>query len=401
MLASHRTSEDAPRLFRPEEGFVHNRRMACPGCGSAIDDASARFCPSCGRSLAREAPRLGRGSTLTLDDWGRVTLAEPLGQGGMGVVHRGWLEYASAGRLAGTPPHPVAVKVLRSELRGSERARQLFQREAVALGRLAHPNVVRFVGLAEQEGQVAIVMEFVQGSPLSYVVHAASKARARPELPCVPLETAWHYFSQLLGGLAAVHELRILHRDVKAGNVLIRADDVAKLTDFGIARLPEGSGRATGGMIAGTGAYMSPEQVRGDELDARADLYSAAIVFYEMLAGSTPFDTPERDEMKLRAAQLDEPPPALGSRLVGLPAALDAVMAHALAKDRRHRYAGAVELGEAVREALGYTATKAWAAQREFAALARTISEPMPAVDPELMAQAERLRTAMMTPPGG
>ena len=82
-------------------------------------------------------------------------LAEPLGQGGMGVVHRAWLEYSVAGRLAGTPGHPVAVKVLRLELRSSERARQLFQREAKALERLAHPNIVRFVAITEGEGQLA------------------------------------------------------------------------------------------------------------------------------------------------------------------------------------------------------------------------------------------------------
>jgi serine/threonine-protein kinase len=119
-----------------------------------------------------------------------------------------------------------------------------------------------------------------------------------------------------------------------------------------------------------------------------------------MLAATTPFDTPERDELMLRTAQLDEAPPALGARLSGIPAALDQVMAHALAKDRRHRFASAVELGEAVREALGFAPQRAWVAQREFADLARTISEPVPAADPELIAQVEWLRTAMMTPLG-
>jgi serine/threonine-protein kinase len=372
--------------------------VLCRGCGVTIED-SARFCTSCGLAVTAPA-RLGRGSRLRLDDWGEVLLAEPLGQGGMGVVHRGWLEYASAGRLAGTPGHPVAVKVLRLELRSSERARQLFQREAKALERLAHPNIVRFVGLSEGEGQLAIVMEYVQGSPLSHVIHGADKARTNSEAPCLSLEHAWHYFSQLLGALAAVHALGILHRDVKAANVLIRPDGVTKLTDFGIARLPESGPGGTGGMIAGTGAYMSPEQVRGDPLDPRADLYSAAILLYEMLVGRTPFDAPERDELMLRTAQLDEAPPPLGALLAGVPRELDQVMAHALAKDRQHRYRSAVELGEAVRTALGFEPGQGWAAQREFANIARTISEPIPAADPELIAQAERLRTAMMTPLG-
>jgi serine/threonine-protein kinase len=337
---------------------------------------------------------------LRLDDWGEVLLAEPLGQGGMGVVHKAWLEYSAAGRLAGTPGHPVAVKVLRLELRSSDRARQLFQREARALERLAHPNIVQFVALSEGEGQLAIVMEYVQGSPLSHVIHAADKARTQSNVPCFSLEAAWHYFSQLLGGLAAVHALGILHRDVKAANVLVRPDGVTKLTDFGIARLPESGPGATGGMIAGTGAYMSPEQVRGDPLDPRTDLYSAAIVLYEMLTARTPFDTPERDELMLRTAQLDEAPPPLGDLLTGVPRELDQVMAHALAKDRQHRYGSAIELGEAVRAALGFAPSQVWAAQRAFANIARTVSEQIQAADADLIAQAERLRTAMMAPFG-
>lgn len=382
---------------RPEP--VYALHVRCRGCGSTILEANARFCPACGLQIARDNARLGRGSKLLLEDWGEVLLSEPLGRGGMGVVHKGWLEYASTGRLAGTPGHPVAVKVLLSELRTSERARTLFQREAVALSRLAHPNVVQFVCITEQEGQLAIVMEYVQGAPLSHVIHAQDKAREFPTVPCVPVETAWYYFSQLLGALAAVHALGILHRDVKSANVLIRPDGVTKLTDFGIARLPESAGKAaTGGMIAGTGAYMAPEQVRGDELDSRADLYSAAIVFYEMLTGWTPFDSADRDELMLRTAQLDEPPPPLTTRLAGLPSELDVVMARALAKDRVHRYGSALEFGEALRQALRQAPSPSWAAQQDFAALARTISQAMPAFAVDLQAEAQRLRTAMMTP---
>jgi serine/threonine-protein kinase len=167
------------------------------------------------------------------------------------------------------------------------------------------------------------------------------------------VELAWRYFSQLLGALAAVHALGILHRDVKPANVLIRPDGVVKLTDFGIARLPESGGRNTGGMIPGTGAYMAPEQVRGDALDGRADLYAAAIVFYEMLSGITPFDTPDRDEMAVRTAQIEDAPPPLSTVVPGMPPQIDVVMARALAKDSRHRYPTAVELGDALCEAIG------------------------------------------------
>ncbi|MGC4089677.1 MAG: protein kinase [Polyangiaceae bacterium] len=375
--------------------------MRCRGCGSTIEDeARTRFCPACGLEVVERSGRLGNGSRLALEDWGEVLLSDPLGRGGMGVVHRGWLEYNTTGRLAGTPAHPVAVKVLLSELRGSERARTMFQREAVALGRLAHPNVVQFVCIAEQQGQLAIVMEFVQGAPLSQVIQSADLVRPMPSLPCIATNLCWHYFSQLLGALAAVHALGILHRDVKPANVLIRPDGVAKLTDFGIARLPEGAGRATGGIVAGTGAYMSPEQVRGDELDGRADLYSAAIVFYEMLTAWTPFDRTDRDEVALRTAQLEEAPPPLTARLPALPRQLDVVMARALAKDRRHRYGSALELGEAIREALAVPTDPGWVAQQDFAAMARTISQAMPGISGDFVAEAQRLRTAMMKSAG-
>lgn len=374
--------------------------MICRACHSLIREDSARFCPECGVEIAREPSRIQRGSTLILQQWARVTLAEPLGEGGMGVVYRAQLEYLPTGPLAGTPAHPVAVKVLRPELRSRERARRMFQREAIALERLAHPNIVRFVGLYTDQEQIAIVMEFVRGRSLSEVIRQGELTRAAPSAACVPLSSAWHYLAQLLGALAAVHALGILHRDVKSANVLVRADGVAKLTDFGIARLPENDPKNTGGVIAGTGAYMAPEHVRGEEIDPRADLYAAAVVFYEMITGRTPFDTPDRDELMVRTAQLEEAPPPLGQGLANVPPALDVVMARALAKDRRHRYGTALELGEAMRTALGIEQAPLWTAQRQFAAIARTISAAVPAAGSELVQQAEQLRTAMMTPLG-
>lgn len=373
--------------------------MLCPACRSNIVE-TARYCPDCGKPIAPNLGFLGPGSLLPLDGLGHVTVLEPLGEGGMGVVYRAQLEYAPAGRLAGTPGHPVAVKVLRPELRGDERARRMFLREAVALERIAHPNIVHFIALFESESLLAIVMEFVQGESLLQWIQRAARARAHPAAPCLSFDRVWLVFSQLLGALAAVHALGILHRDVKAANVLVRADGTVKLTDFGIARLPESGGKNTGGMIAGTGAYMSPEHVCGEEIDPRADLYAAAIVFYEMLTGETPFDNGARDEAQVRLAQLDEAPPALSQRVHGIPPALDGVIAHALAKDRRHRYGTALELGEAVRDALGIASGSGWSAQREFVAIARTLSEQFSAVEPDLVKRAEELRAAIATRPG-
>jgi serine/threonine protein kinase len=345
----------------------------CAGCRNVVE-AGARFCPQCGLPVVGLPERLGPGSELAVADFGRVVLGHELGEGGMGIVYRGWLYYDPGGPLAGTPEHPVAVKVLHPLLRGRERARRMFRREAEALRRLAHPNIVHFFALVDDDTGLALVMELVQGEPLSSVIVRAAQARASPSAPCVPFLLAWHYFAQLLGALAAVHELGILHRDVKPANVLVRSDGVVKLTDFGIARIPADQAQATGGFAPGTGAYMSPEALRGEPLDPRSDLYSAGIVLYEMLAGRSPFDAPERNELEVRRAQAEESPPPITSLVPSAPPVLDLLMARALAKEPSHRYGSGIELGEAFQQALGLPPTSGWAAQKELAELAKTIS---------------------------
>ncbi|HEV8547876.1 MAG TPA: serine/threonine-protein kinase [Polyangiaceae bacterium] len=354
----------------------------CAGCRSNVEDL-ARFCPHCGIPLVPVPRRLGPGAELAVEDFGKAVLGHELGEGGMGIVYRAWLYYDPNGRLAGTPAHPVAVKVLHPLLRGKERARTMFRREAEALRRLAHPNIVHFFALTENRDHLALVMELVHGEPLSTVLFRAAQARPSPRAPCIPLALAWHTFAQLLGALAAVHALGILHRDVKPANVIVRPDGVVKLTDFGIARIPAEEAAATGGLAPGTGAYMSPEAVRGDRQDARSDLYSAAIVLYEMLAGRTPFDSPERSELMVRTAQLEDAPEPLSGLLDGAPVVLDVLMARALAKNPALRPASAVEFGDAFRAAFDLPATPGWSAQKELAELAKTLSGlEMPALPP-------------------
>ena len=376
-----------------ERGVGSGCMSVCAACRREIE-ADARFCPHCGHAMLPTPRRLGPGAELVVTDYGRVVLGHELGEGGMGVVYRGWLYYDPSGPFAGTPEHPVAVKVLHPLLRGRDRARRMFRREAEALRRLAHPNIVHFFALADDGGQLALVMELVQGEPLSSIVARAQAARASPSAPCVPFLLAWHYFAQLLGALAAVHELGILHRDVKPANVLARADGVVKLTDFGIARIPSDEAQATGGIAPGTGAYMSPEAVRGDTLDPRSDLYSAATVLYELLAGRTPFDTPERNELTIRTAQIDESPPPITSLVPSAPAVLDLLFARALAKEPDHRFGSAIEFGEAFQRALGLPPSTGWAAQKELAELAKTISgldlEVLPGVPPTVPDAQER-----------
>lgn len=371
----------------------------CSSCRSLIEK-EARFCPHCGvEQILQPLPRsIESGSELELG-WGKAMVRDVIGEGGMGIVHRGWLYYDPRGRHAGTPPHPVAVKVLHPLLKGRERARTLFLGEAKALARLSHPNIVHFFALVEEQAQLALVIELVEGQPLSDII-TAQAARAQPGgIPCLPFFRAWHYFSQLLGALAAIHALGIIHRDVKPSNVLVRTDGVVKLTDFGIARVPADEARVTGGMAPGTGAYMSPEQVTGRDIDARSDLYSAAIVLFEMLTAVTPFDAPARNEIMVRTAQVEETPPPITRLVPQAPPVLDLLMARALAKDPMHRFGSAVEMGEAFRAALGLPESAGWAAQRRLAENAQSISgtgeaarpgQPMPA------ARAAALRTAVV-----
>ncbi len=343
-------------------------------------------------------PSVSAGTELDLG-WGKVVVGDVVGEGGMGVVRRGWLYYNPQGTQAGTPPHPVAVKVLNPLLRGRARARQLFLGEAEALRRLSHPNIVHFFGLVQEPENLALVIELVDGQPLSQVIAWHAAHTATHSAPCLPFMRAWHYFSQLLGALAAIHALGIIHRDVKPSNVLVRRDEVVKLTDFGIARVPLDEVRNTGGMAPGTGAYMAPEQVLGRDIDARADLYSAGIVLYEMLTGITPFDSMDRNEIMVRTAQVEETPAPLSHAAPGAPAVLDVLMARALAKDPMHRFASAIDMGESFRSALGLSESPGWTAQQRLAEQAQAISKMGLAAgrtSPVAATQAEKLRTAIM-----
>ena len=299
--------------------------------------------------------------------FGKVIVGALLGDGGMGTVYRGWLYFDPHGPHAESGPLEVAVKVLHRSLSGNARVRSLFAGEAEALRRLSHPNIVRFFALSESDHRLAIVMELVDGNPLSAVIDRHLR-RARPGgLPALPFARAWHYFQQLLGALAATHELGIVHRDIKPANLLLRRDGFAKLTDFGIARLPAAEAKATGGMAPGTGAYMSPEQVMARPLDGRSDLYGAAIVLYEMTSGRTPFERPNQSEMMIGAAQVEEIPRPITELVPQAPRAIDDLFARALAKAPGDRFPNAIELGEAFRRGLALPESPGWQAQRILA----------------------------------
>ena len=353
--------------------------MICVQCTSDLP-AGVRVCPRCRalQPVSVDPVRLGPGATLDIG-YGRVVIQERIGAGGMGVVWRAWLFFAPGGPRANDAPMPLALKVLRARGHDLPAMRALFTNEAQALQRLRHPNVIAFHDLLDWGGALALAMELVEGNTLEELI-ARHRARALVAgagvSPGVPVPRAWYYFQQLLGALAATHAIGLVHGDVKPSNVLLRKDGIVKLGDFGIVRLageappphPMTPGLpATASLAVGTGAYMSPEQVLSRALDGRSDLYSAAIVFYEMIAGRPPFSPEDKTEFSLRQDQVETTPPPLGQVAKTAPPALEPLFARALAKDPKYRFASAFELGEAIRVAIGERMTPTWEAERELA----------------------------------
>jgi len=330
--------------------------MICPACQAPNDDSSDT-CLHCGRGLYA----LTLGTRLA----GRYEIAGVLGRGGMGVVY-----LARDRELDET----VALKVLRTEIAGSEEAARRFRSEIKLARRIRHRNVC---GIHEygQEGPLRfIVMEYVEGSTLRQLL----RQRGR-----LPVEEAFDVAIEVAEGLQAVHDAGIIHRDLKATNVMLDQAGIVRLMDFGIAkRLQEDTtGITATAQMVGTPEYMSPEQVRSEKLDGRADVYSLGILIFELFTGELPFhgDTP----MSVILAHLETPPPLDGARATWLPRSVVPILRTALAKDRNERYRSPREVAEALRAAraalAGPTLVQARPAARGGAA---TQPLAVPAPDP-------------------
>lgn len=315
------------------------------------------------------ADALVPGVTIDRGD-SKLVVDAKIGEGGMGVVFRAWRFFPPGDARGSGGPRLVALKALRAHRAQSPRLREYFRREADALRALSHPNIVQFDEMFEQADAAVLAMEFVDGEALSAIVKR-HRARATPgSIPCMPALRALAYFEQLLGALAALHAMGIVHRDVKPQNVLVRRDGIVKLGDFGIAKhaLGEAASRVkTDASIApGTGIYMSPEQIMGVELDGRSDLYSAAIVLYEMLAGRTPLSATGKSEMEVRQEQVSGAMPPVRSFFAQLPPAIDAFFERAFAKDPAARFADAIAMGVAARAVFGLEDSDEWRALAEM-----------------------------------
>lgn len=260
---------------------------------------------------------------------GQYEVKELLGSGGIGQVHAAFDTVLE---------REVAIKSLRPELLNDKTFVDRFRGEATSLAKLSHPNITTLYNLLSEGGNLYLIMECVRGETLEDMLKArGGKLSVRESLAIV---------AQIADGLAYAHSMGIIHRDIKPANVMITATGSVKIMDFGIARV-RGSQRLTrdGGAL-GTLAYMSPEQVRGEEADGRSDQYSLAIMLYEMLAGVVPFEADT--DYELMQAHIKTRAPRLSTRLPGVDSRLDAALQRGLAKNRDQRYPSVWEFSEAL-----------------------------------------------------
>jgi ABC-type transport system substrate-binding protein len=239
----------------------------------------------------------------------------------------------------------VALKLLEPTLAGDERFRRRFLRESQLAATLDHPNVVRTIASGEEDGRLYLALAYVDGSDLRELL--------RREGPLEPAR-AVGLVSQAADALDAAHAAGLVHRDVKPGNILVAEEaghEHAYVCDFGLARHVSSVGSLTGDRgFVGTVAYVAPEQIAGEPVDGRADVYALGCVLFECLAGTRPF---ERDsELAVVFAHLNEPPPRVTDVRSELPPAFDDVMARALAKSADDRYASCAALATAATDAL-------------------------------------------------
>lgn len=298
------------------------------------------FCPTDGTSLRLDE---AEGDLIGAVIAGRYLVSKLLGEGGMGKVY-----LARHVRL----PQQAAIKVLHHDMVKDQGAVARFNREAENAARIEHDRVARVFDFGETpEGLVYLAMEFVPGKTLRDILTDEQRLSA---------VRAANIVYQVAEGLDAAHRLSIVHRDLKPDNILVMTEegmDRCKVVDFGIAKVTNGSGTqlTQTGMLVGTPEFMSPEQVLGEQLDGRSDVYALALVAFEMFTGQLPFEgtTPER---KLTARLIQDPKTLVNAAPdIEWPAELQAAFDHALMREPDERTASALAFGDAV-----VSAVEAW-----------------------------------------
>ncbi|PWB47073.1 MAG: serine/threonine protein kinase [Nitrosomonadales bacterium] len=261
---------------------------------------------------------------------GRYEIISEIGQGAMGVVYRA---------LDPLLERTVAIKTISLDLSKDEfeEFEQRFYREAKSAGRLNHPNIVTIHDVGNTGNLAYMAMEFLEGAELRDIMDAGAQ---------LDLDRIVEITSQVADGLAFAHEHGVVHRDIKPSNIMILKNGVAKITDFGIALIPSSS-RTMAGVVLGSPKYMSPEQVIGQDVDRRSDIFSLGVMLYEMLTGRPPFSGDNISAIMYRI--LNEMPVAPVTLKPGLPEIFNYIVAKALAKHPDDRYQSADEMAEDLR----------------------------------------------------
>ncbi len=279
---------------------------------------------------------------------GRYKVMEVVGRGGMGVVYR--VEHLRMGKVA-------AMKVLHRDLVGDSDVVQRFEREASAVSRLHHPHTVQVFDFGTAQGALYLIMEYVRGLDLASII-----SRDGP----LPWKRAAPLLAQICGALSEAHDLGIVHRDLKPENVLItrtgNGRDYAKVLDFGLAKLEQERALTTATdrqQIVGTPYFMSPEQIRGDEVDARSDIYSFGALMFELLTGQHLFTGSTAVGVLTKHLTVEPDAPSMRVPKLGLDPQVDAICKKALAKDPANRYQSAAKLAEAIEEVYADTVENA------------------------------------------
>ena len=263
---------------------------------------------------------------------GKYHILEEIGRGGMGVVYKA--HDTVLDRL-------VAIKVLAPHLTWDQEFVQRFLREARSAARIEHPHIVTIYDVAQAQGHHFIAMKYLEGRSLAEII--------RREGP-LPPERAAHLLAQIAQALDYAHARNLIHRDVKPGNVIVSPQDHATLTDFGVARSLEGTRLTQSGVMVGTPAYMSPEQVKGQPVGPTTDVYALGVVAYEMLGGRPPF---EGDTPHVLYAHAHEKPQSLPQVNPKITPAVGVVVHKALAKEPGKRYDSAGAFAAALGQAVG------------------------------------------------
>jgi serine/threonine-protein kinase len=321
----------------------------CPVCGKEYPD-NVKFCPVDGSTLRAKSPTADLIGQVIAD---RYYIIKKLGEGGMGAVYLG--EHVKMGRKS-------AIKVMNPGMAADPDAISRFNREASNASRISHPNVCQIYDFGETtEGVIYLAMEFIEGSALTDLIEKEG---------ALPPARAGKILKQSADALASAHDLGIVHRDLKPDNIMIvpgrDGSDIVKVVDFGIAKAVAGdeAGQKVTktGLVVGTPEYMSPEQLSGDKLDGRSDIYSLGLVFYRMLTGVLPFQADSAQETMIKRLT-DEPMTLETARPdIVFPAKLQAVLDRALARLPSERYASATQFGKDAEAAVAGLAPAAAAA---------------------------------------